>query len=52
MDQEREFQEIGESEEIKHMMTGLMRTQEAMLSKLEQIAHSIDKLKRHTGKEK
>jgi len=52
MDQEKEIQEISEIEEIKHMMTGLMRTQEAMLSKLEQIAHSIDKLKRHTGKEK
>jgi hypothetical protein len=33
------------------MMIGLMRTQEALLDKLEQIAHSIDKLKLHALKE-
>jgi hypothetical protein len=52
MDQEKELQEIGEIEEIKHMLIEFMKTQETILERLEQIARDVDRLKHQTAKEK
>ncbi len=44
MDQEKELQEISEIEEIKQMLIGVVKTQEMMLERLEQMAHLLDRM--------
>ncbi len=44
MDQEKELQEISEIEEIKQMLIGVVKTQEMMLERLEQMGHLLDRM--------
>ena len=50
MDQEKEIQELSEIEEIKHMLNGLIRTQEAILEKLDRLAGEVGRLRKDDRK--